>query len=172
LTQIDRQKQHDVKQVDASKSKSSDNKDVQLLNDKLCDLRGFRVGTDGPTLPFHYCPYCNCPPIKCHELLMGEFIELDVISEIMDIDREPMNSDVEELVQERYQKTLRQQIYYDTRTLDISDYTVPYCLELGVQSRLYEYIKVSNYHYDMQKLITVGRDKPIFITFGKSNRNG
>jgi hypothetical protein len=166
LTQIDRQKQHDVKQVDVSKSKSKDNEDAQLPNDKLCDLRGFRVGTDGPTLPFHYCPYCRCPPVKCHEFLVGELVELEVISEMMDFDIDPTDLMVETAVQACYQRAIRHKIYDETRTLDISDHTVPYCLELGTQSRLYEYVRVSNYHHEMQKLITVGRDKPIYLTFG------
>jgi hypothetical protein len=104
LTQIDRQ---DVKQVDVSKSKSKDSEDVQLPNDKLFHLQGFRVGTDGPTLLFHYCPYsCCCPPVKCHEFLVDKLVELKVISEMMDIDINPTDPMVNTAVQTSYQRAI------------------------------------------------------------------
>jgi hypothetical protein len=146
-------------------------KDTQFLGDTMCDLRGFVVGKDGHKLPTHYCRHCLCPPIKCHELLLGELIELEVMSDVMDIDLEPTVKHVEELVQQKYEKALRLKIYDDTRTLDISEFKVPYCVEIGTQGRLCEYIKMANYHYDMQKLITMGRDKPIFVQFGKNKRD-
>jgi hypothetical protein len=125
---------------------------------------------DGPKLPTHYCQYCRCPPIKCHETVLSEFIELLVINDLSDIDLDPTVQHVAEAVQDRYENTLRQKIYEEMHMLDISTYTVPYCLEVGTQGRLCEYIKMSNYHYDMQKLITMGRDRPVFVEFGRNKR--
>jgi hypothetical protein len=31
---------------------------VQKSGDKACDIRGFRIGTDGSVLPSHYCLFC------------------------------------------------------------------------------------------------------------------
>jgi hypothetical protein len=54
------------------------------------------------------------------------------------------------------------------KTLDIDTYKILYCLEAGTQAQLLEYVKTANYHYEMQKSITMGRDKSVFAEFGKN----
>jgi hypothetical protein len=136
------------------------NRQVKRESDKFCDVRGFNVGQDGPKLPNHYCQCCRCPPIKCHEHLLGEFIELDIISEIMDAgDATPTPRDVENAVREKYEWHFRKLVYDDTKTLDVRKYKVPLCIEQKTLGRLYDYIKVSSYHYEKMKLITDGRGR-------------
>ena len=50
-------------------------------------------------------------------------------------------------------------IYEDTKTLDVRKYKVPLCIEQKTLGRLYDYIKVSSYHYEKMKLITDGRGR-------------
>jgi hypothetical protein len=136
------------------------NKNINCEGDKLCDVRGFVIGQDGPELPKHYCHCCRCPPIKCHERLLGGFIELDIVFEVADADGTNITArDIENAVREKYAWAMRKLIYDETKTLDARVYKVPLCMEQGTLGRLYEYIKVSSYHYKMMKLITDGRGR-------------
>jgi hypothetical protein len=136
------------------------NRQIEHESDKFCDVRGFNVDQDGPKLPNHYCHCCRCPPIKCHEYLLGEFIELDIVSEVMDAEgADPTPRDIENAVREKYEWHFRKLIYDDTKTLDVRKYKVPLCIEQKTLGRLYDYIKVSSYHYEKMKLITDGRGR-------------
>ncbi len=198
LTQIDRAVQHDKNKIEHTTNSHTNNSpchdgknqetfedddeggtlvhsfggniSVQKPGDEVCDIHGFRIGTDGAVLPSHYCLFCRCPPMKCHERMFGEFIQLQVVSDMMDIDLEPTAEHVKDAVQDEYTRKLKDQIYDETKALDISTYNVPYCLEAGTQAQLLEYVKTANYHYEMQKRITMGRDKSVFAEFGKNKR--
>jgi hypothetical protein len=136
------------------------NKNVHCESDDKCDVRGFVIGQDGPELPRHYCQCCRCPPIKCHERLLGGFIELDIVFEVADADGTNITArDIENAVREKYAWAMRKLIYDETKTLDARVYKVPLCMEQGTLGRLYDYIKVSSYHYEMMKLITDGRGR-------------
>jgi hypothetical protein len=127
----------------------------------VCDLRRFHVGVDGPSLPSHYCRYCRCPPIKCHQKVLGRFIELQVVCEVLESDTKPSEKDIEMMVRRRYRSALKQKIYDETKTLDRNQYPVPSCIEQKTLGKLYEYTKVSAYHNDIINWITNGCGKPI-----------
>jgi hypothetical protein len=137
------------------------NINVQKESDKVCDLRGFKVGIDGPSLPPHYCRYCQCPPIKCHQRILGKFIQLQVVCEILENDDEPSEKDIEDMVRRKYRSGLRQKIFDETKTLDRYSYPVPSCIEQKTLGNLYQYSEVTSYHNEMIQSITNGRGRPI-----------
>jgi hypothetical protein len=136
------------------------NTKIQCENDKFCDVRGFMIGRDGQKIPSHYCHACRCPPIKCHERLLGQFIELDIVSEVMDAKGTDLTPrDIENAVREKYEWHFKKVIYDDTKTLDVRKYKLPLCIEQKTLGRLYDYIKVSSYHDEKMKLIVDGRGR-------------
>jgi hypothetical protein len=136
------------------------NTKIQCENDKFCDVRGFMIGRDGQKIPSHYCHACRCPPMKCHERLLGQFIELDIVSEVMDAKGTDLTPrDIENAVREKYEWHFKKVIYDDTKTLDVRKYKLPLCIEQKTLGRLYDYIKVSSYHDEKTKSITDGRGR-------------
>jgi hypothetical protein len=136
------------------------NTKVQCENDKFCDVCGFKIGRNGQKIPSHYCHACCCPPIKCYERLLGQFIELDIVSEVIDAKGTDLTPrDIENAVQEKYEWHFKKVIYDDTKTLDVRKYKLPLCIEQKTLGRLYDYIKVSSYHDEKMKLITDGRGR-------------
>jgi hypothetical protein len=72
---------------------------------------------------------------------------------------DPTARDIENAVHKKYAWSMKKLIYDETKTLDARIYKVPLCMEQGTLGRLYDYIKVSSYHYKMMKLITDGRGR-------------
>jgi hypothetical protein len=124
------------------------------------DPRGFQEGTDGAKMPPHYCRSCRCPPQFCHERLFGKYIELAIIYNLSDIDTDPSQELLDGMFKYRYNEELRRKIFGVTQTYDTSTYQVPYCVRCQTYNRLTRYLEVSDYHFEMHKKITAGRDMP------------
>jgi hypothetical protein len=124
------------------------------------DPRGFQEGTDGEKMPAHYCTSCRCPPQFCHERIFGEFIELAIIYNLSDIDTDPSQELLDGMFKYRYNEELQRKIFEVTKTYDTSTYQVPYCVRSQTYKRLTNYVDVSDYHFEMHKKITIGRDVP------------
>ncbi len=138
------------------------NINVQKEGDKVCDIRGFKTGVDGPTVPSHYCTYCRCPPTKCHNRLFGKFIQIQIISESMESDAPKLTpNQIEAEFRFKYRSAIKQKIFEDTKTLDTYPYDVPICIEQLSLGKIYDYQKVNSYHNDIIKLIFKGRGNPL-----------
>jgi hypothetical protein len=130
--------------------------------DAWADLHGFQQGVlDGDKIPPHYCTFCCCPPDLCHQKIFGKIVELVIMNKIYGSKCEPTCDEVKELFFfDEYNKALRQKVCERTGTLDLSTYDVPYCLTANSLDTLYRYIKACEYHYEMHKCITFGRNTP------------
>jgi hypothetical protein len=146
--------------TDADRGRWNRNKVVQDGVDGIWDPRGF---ISEPPVRVAGCPrfcrHCRNPVDACHNKMFGKYLQLQIVNHIHDSDTEPSYDGVKEDFHERYNDVLRYRIFEVTETLDIGTRHVPECLVQFSLEKLFEYIRVREYHYSMHASITVGRGR-------------
>jgi hypothetical protein len=146
--------------TDEDRGRRSQNKVVQDGVDGVWDPRGF---ISEPPVQVAGCPrfchHCRNPVDNCHNKMFGKYLQLQIVNHIHDSDTEPSYDGVKEDFHERYNNVLRYRIFEVTETLDIGTRHVPECLVQFSLEKLFEYIRVHEYHYSMHASLAVGQGR-------------
>jgi hypothetical protein len=126
--------------------------------DELQDPHGYQIRPTSGVLGQLYCSSCRCIQERCHEVLFGKYLQLQMVNEVSEAEGKLSFCDVEDIFHVRYREVLQYKIFEATDMLDTSMPAIPQCLRSGSLKALNQYLTIRDYHYKMHCAITIGHD--------------